>query len=185
LGPYAHEKKMPLWLSKMLEKGNTASKINLITPEGKLSRRLIVENQTPNVVSTLAHLCGQDKSVQRAFFCSTHVHQISKMRREGSFCGYRNIQMLISYLQECRGPGHDHFPGALPTILQLQDMIEHAWDMGFNSVGRTETGGIKGTRKYIGTSEVSSFQNLKRDSCLLKQYSQAQALFLSLGIGYV
>ncbi|KAL3489461.1 DUF1671-domain-containing protein [Aspergillus germanicus] len=164
LGPYAHEKKMPSWLLKMLEKGNTASRINLITPDGKLSRRLVVENQTSNVVPALAHLCGQDKTVQRAFFCSTHVQQISKMPREGSFCGYRNIQMLVSYLQESRGPGHDRFPCALPTILQLQDMIEHAWDMGFNSAGRTETGGIKGTRKYIGTSE-------------------AQALFLSLGIG--
>ncbi|KAJ0423379.1 peptidase family C78-domain-containing protein [Aspergillus carlsbadensis] len=164
LGPYAHEKRMPLWLLKMLEKGNAASRISLITPNGRLSRRLVVENQTSNVVPALAHLCGQDKSVQRAFFCSTRVHQISKMPREGSFCGYRNIQMLVSYLQESRGPGHDPFPGALPTILQLQDMIEHAWDMGFNTVGRAETGGIKGTRKYIGTSE-------------------AQALFLSLGIG--
>jgi hypothetical protein len=44
----------------------------------------------------------------------------------------------------------------LPTILQLQDIIERAWDMGYNTVGRTETGGIKGTRKYIGTCEVKS-----------------------------
>ncbi|KAL3458034.1 DUF1671-domain-containing protein [Aspergillus heterothallicus] len=164
LGPYAHENKMPSWLHKMLEKGNTSSKMTKITPDGKLSRHLIIENQTRNVVPALAHLCGQDRSVQRAFFCSAHVHQISKMPREGSFCGYRNIQMLVSYLQESRAPGHDQFPGALPTILQLQDLIERAWDMGFNSVGRTETGGIKGTRKYIGTSE-------------------AHALFSSLGFG--
>ncbi|KAL2809490.1 DUF1671-domain-containing protein [Aspergillus granulosus] len=164
LGPYAHEKKMPSWLLKMLEKGNTTSRVTKITPDGKLSRHVVIENQTPNVVPALAHLCDQDKSVQRAFFCSAHIHQISKMPMEGSFCGYRNIQMLVSYIQESRGPGHNHFPSTLPTILQLQDMIERAWDMGFNSVGRTETGGIKGTRKYIGTSE-------------------AQALFSSLGIG--
>ncbi|EEP79190.1 predicted protein [Uncinocarpus reesii 1704] len=42
-------------------------------------------------------------------------------------------------------------------------MIERAWDLGINSNGRAETGGIRGTRKYIGTSE-------------------AQALFFSLGI---
>ena len=34
-------------------------------------------------------------------------------------------------------------------------MIERAWDMGFNVNGRIETGGICGTRKYIGTPEVS------------------------------
>ncbi|KAL4868479.1 hypothetical protein BDV12DRAFT_185851 [Aspergillus spectabilis] len=163
LGPYAHEKRMPSWLLRMLDKGNTTTMPNRMTQDGKLSRHIIIENETPNVIPALAQLCRQDNSVQRAFFCSAHVHQISKMPREGGFCGYRNIQMLVSYLQECRGPGNAHFPGTLPTILQLQNMIECAWDLGYNSVGRTETGGIKGTRKYIGTSE-------------------AQALFLSLGI---
>lgn len=42
-----------------------------------------------------------------------------------------------------------------PSVLELQDMIERAWDMGFNSHGRIATGGIRGTRKHIGTSEVS------------------------------
>ncbi|KAL4949596.1 peptidase family C78-domain-containing protein [Aspergillus filifer] len=164
LGPYAHEKKMPSWLLRMLEQSNAMTKMTRLTPDGKLLRHVVIENQTPNVVPALAQLCEQDKTVQRAFLCSAHVHHISKMPREGGFCGYRNIQMLVSYVQESRSPGCEHFPGSLPTILQLQDMIEHAWDEGYNSMGRSETGGIKGTRKYIGTSE------------------QAQALFLSLGI---
>lgn len=33
-------------------------------------------------------------------------------------------------------------------------MIEDAWDAGINLEGRIETGGIRGTRKYIGTPEV-------------------------------
>ncbi|KAL4806023.1 peptidase family C78-domain-containing protein [Aspergillus unguis] len=163
LGPYAHEKKMPSWLLQMLHKGNATTKINKITPDGKLSKHVVVDNEASDVIPALAQLCKQDKSVQRTFLCSPHVHHIFKMPREGSFCGYRNIQMLVSYMQESRCPGSEHFPGALPSILQLQDRIERAWDMGFNSIGRAETGGIKGTRKYIGTSE-------------------AQALFLSLDI---
>lgn len=47
-----------------------------------------------------------------------------------------------------------------PSVLELQDMIERAWDMGFNSHGRIATGGIRGTRKHIGTSEVSKFPKL-------------------------
>lgn len=47
-----------------------------------------------------------------------------------------------------------------PSVLELQDMIERAWDMGFNSHGRIAMGGIRGTRKHIGTSEVSEFPNL-------------------------
>ncbi|KAJ5787447.1 hypothetical protein N7457_002437 [Penicillium paradoxum] len=163
LGPHAHEKKMPSWLKKMLEKGGSTSKQTQITSDGKLTRRETVENETDHVIPALVQLCDQDKSVQRAFFCSPKVRHICKMRHEGGFCGYRNIQMVVSWLQKSRAFGYEHFPPKGPTILELQDMIESAWDMGFNSSGRAETGGIKDTRKFIGTPE-------------------AQALFMSLGI---
>jgi len=51
--------------------------------------------------------------------------------------------------------GHETFGGKLPSIFQIQDYIEGAWDHGINVQGRIETGGIRGTRKYIGTPEVS------------------------------
>ncbi|KAJ6127491.1 hypothetical protein N7523_003103 [Penicillium sp. IBT 18751x] len=163
LGPHAHEKKMPSWLKKMLEKGGRTTKQTQITPDGKLARHSRVENETEHLIPVIANLCEQDKSVERAFLCSPKVRHVCKMPREGGFCGYRNIQMLISYVTRARAPGHEHFPKGVPTILEIQDMIEQAWDMGFNSTGRTETGGIKGTRKFIGTPE-------------------AQALFMSLSI---
>ncbi|KAE8132191.1 DUF1671-domain-containing protein [Aspergillus pseudotamarii] len=154
LGPYAHEKQMPSWLRKLLEKGVRTTESNTIAPDGTLRRHRSIENETTDVVPVLVRLCEQDRSVQRAFFCSPKVHQISKTPKEGGFCGYRNIQMLISYIKECRLPGHESFSEVVPTILQIQEMIEKAWDMGFNSIGRIETGGIRGTRKYIGTPEV-------------------------------
>lgn len=138
----------------MLERGSMSIFTNTIASDGTLRRREAVENETRDVIPVLARLCEQDKSVQRAFFCSPKVHQISKIPKEGGFCGYRNIQMLITFLKETQLPGHERFPTELPTIFQLQDMIEDAWDKGFNSVGRVETGGIRGTRKYIGTPEV-------------------------------
>ncbi|RAL08388.1 C78 family peptidase [Aspergillus homomorphus CBS 101889] len=163
LGPHAHEKQMPSWLRRMLERGQKSIFTNTLTTNGALRRTAAFENEMTDVTPVLARLCGRDKSVQRAFLCSSMVHQISKVPKEGGFCGYRNIQMLITYIKNARLPGHERFPGDLPTILQLQDMIENAWDQGFNSVGKFETGGIRGTRKYIGTPE-------------------AQALFSSLGI---
>ncbi|KAL0779373.1 hypothetical protein CaCOL14_003858 [Colletotrichum acutatum] len=75
---------------------------------------------------------------------------------EGGFCGYRNIQMMISYIIGANAPGVDHFRGRLPTIFEIQELIERAWDLGINSQGRIETGGIKGTRKYIGTPEAQA-----------------------------
>ena len=45
----------------------------------------------------------------------------------------------------------------IPTIFDIQEYIETAWDLGFNTQGRIETGGIRGTRKYIGTPDVSTY----------------------------
>ncbi|KAN0076041.1 Peptidase family C78 domain containing protein [Elaphomyces granulatus] len=155
LGPHAHEKQMPAWLRKMLEGGAKVTLLNRISPNGLIAKDVIVENETPQIIPILIQLCGQDPTVRRAFFCSPAIRHVFKMPREGGFCGYRNIQMLISHIQDSQRPGHEHFPGSLPSILKLQDMIEQAWDMGFNAVARLETGGIRGTRKYIGTPEAS------------------------------
>ena len=70
---------------------------------------------------------------------------------------YRNIQTLITYIQAAQSDGYQHFEEGLPSIFEIQDKIEQAWDLGYNDSGRLETGGIKGTRKYIGTPEVCPF----------------------------
>ena len=75
---------------------------------------------------------------------------------EGQFCGYRNIQMLSSYIIASEMPGSEHFLNKVPSIFDLQDAIEAAWRQGIRPDGLAETGGIKGTRKFIGTPEVSS-----------------------------
>jgi hypothetical protein len=77
----------------------------------------------------------------------------------GGFCGYRNIQMLTSYILGVESQGYENFNAKIPTIFQIQDYIEHAWDLGINATGRIETGGIRGTRKYIGTPDVSETQS--------------------------
>ncbi len=65
--------------------------------------------------------------------------------------------MLVSYINGVQSQGFYHFHGKLPTIFEIQDYIERAWDLGINAQGRLETGGIRGTRKYIGTPEVSLY----------------------------
>ncbi|OAX79881.1 hypothetical protein ACJ72_05797 [Emergomyces africanus] len=163
LGPYAHEKQMPPWLRNMLQEGAKVTVSNQIQPDGTLRRVEFVANETSQLIPVLAKLCELDETVEQAFLCNPAARHVFKMPKEGGFCGYRNIQMLVSYIQDTRADGYEQFPGRLPTILRLQDLIEQAWDLGFNNTAQIETGGIKGTRKYIGTSE-------------------AQALFLSLGI---
>lgn len=63
--------------------------------------------------------------------------------------------MMSSYIVRSRSLGHHLFNDRVPTIFDIQEYIENAWDQGINSQGRIETGGIRGTRKYIGTPDVS------------------------------
>lgn len=148
---------MPNWLARMLEDGAKISITNRIGPDGQLQRVEVVANETPDLIPVLARLSQLDRTVERAFYCSPNVRHIAKIPREGGFCGYRNIQMLVSYIQESVSTGYSNFPGRTPSILRIQDLIESAWDRGFNSTGRVETGGIKLTRKYIGTPEAQAF----------------------------
>jgi hypothetical protein len=79
------------------------------------------------------------------------------MANLGGFCGYRNIQVLAAHIIGTQTPGWEQFGDDIPSIFQIQDLVETAWDRGYNARGRVETGGIRGTRKYIGTPEVWTF----------------------------
>lgn len=62
--------------------------------------------------------------------------------------------MLCSYMVGAQSMGHELLDKRIPTIFEIQENIESAWDSGINDQGWIETGGVRGTRKYIGTSEV-------------------------------
>jgi hypothetical protein len=106
-------------------------------------------------VPLLTQLSAMSSTVKRAYFCHPSVQHCYKRKHHGGFCGYLNIQMQVSYIQSARAQGHEHFGDRIPGILELQDMIEQAWDRGINVLGKLQTGGVKSTRKWIGTPEVS------------------------------
>ncbi|KAL1877107.1 hypothetical protein VTK73DRAFT_8844 [Phialemonium thermophilum] len=145
LGKYAHEERMPDWLISLLEKGGQVDQ--------------------PGVIPVLVQLLKQSSTTKYAYLCHSCVHHVSKLKREGGFCGYRNIQMMASFINGTRSPGHHHFKKKIPSIFQIQDMIEAAWDAGINAQGRVETGGIRGTRKYIGTPEALAMFRLLGIPC--------------------
>ena len=147
---------MPRWLYDQLDAGPKISVINRIGRDGRLLKQEQVQNETPGIISILAQLSALDRTVKKAYYCHPSTIHIGKTPKEGGFCGYRNIQMLLSYIQGAKAQGHEEFPGRTPGILKLQDNIEDAWDKGINEIGRVQTGGIRGTRKYIGTPEVYS-----------------------------
>lgn len=62
--------------------------------------------------------------------------------------------MMLTFLRATKP--YAAFSGRTPSILELQDTIENGWRQGINSIAKEETGGVWGTRKYIGTSEAQT-----------------------------
>lgn len=170
---------MPERLRKLIESDGQHQTVRKMDSRGGLEQVQIqaAENYAEGIIPVLEQLLSQDKSVERAYLCHPSVQHISKLNKEGTFlvllmafqncsldiggfCGYRNIQMMASYIIAAKHRGFPHFNGKIPTIFQIQNYIEHAWDLGINAQCRAETGGIKGTRKYIGTPEVTQAPSL-------------------------
>jgi zinc finger-containing ubiquitin peptidase 1 len=136
---------MPTWVKQQLQQ-RTISQL-LPTPPSDMR----------TIFTELEKNCQEDQNIEQAYLCHTGVkHVVMKLGLEG-LGGYHNIQMMISYLLATHySQGYKYFQGRLPRVLRLQDLIEEAWDKGINSHGRIETGGIRGTRKWIGTPEVTA-----------------------------
>lgn len=163
---------MPGWLIKLLKEEDGITKTIKRTQNGISKEIEICPNMMMGIIPLLVRLLTEDKSTLFAYTCHPCVRHVSRLKREGEsiylysyllpidldgFCGYRNIQMLTSYIISTESQGCEILGKKIPSIFDIQDYIEMAWDLGFNSHGRIETNGIRGTRKYIGTSEVSSF----------------------------
>lgn len=171
LGPFAYEKRMPPFIENLLRK-NVGDRIEEMTIGDMELRYSALENETPLLVPKLQLLSRADATVLKSVFCSPVVNHVSKLTREGGFCGYRNTQMIISYLRACPTEViSKEFRGRLPTIFELQDEIESAWAAGHQSIGRIETGGIRNTRKYIGATETQALLELKKVPCRLQAFS--------------
>lgn len=191
LGRYAYENKMPDWLYRLLED----------------EEKKHLEDAPQAISGILGKLLEYDHGVEVAYLCHPAVRYIGKVKVKGkdegdNFCGYHNIQMLIDYINAAKLQGREKLAGDTPTIRDIQIMIEEAWDQGFNQSSRVQTGGIKGTRKHIGTPEVCTciptphccrnFWRCLRAAVRSEYFglnrnlttAQAQALFRSLGLPY-
>ncbi|KAF1953161.1 DUF1671-domain-containing protein [Byssothecium circinans] len=173
LGPYAWETRMPRWLHEQLAAGPKITTVNRIGRDGRLIKQEQVQNETPGLIPILAQLSALDRGVKEAYYCHPSTLHIGKTPKEGAFCGYRNIQMLVSYIQGAKAQGCEDFPGRTPGVLKLQDFIERAWDKGINDIGRSQTGGIRDTRKYIGTPEAQAFFLSSQIDCAVEQFCDA------------
>ncbi|KAG0273783.1 hypothetical protein BGZ95_010399 [Linnemannia exigua] len=101
---------------------------------------------------------------QQAFLADPSVmfFQSDKTDR-GWGCGYRNIQMMLSYVVGQTEPAATTASTSatadnnIPTIPELQRQLEYAWTTGFDEQGAGQLGHkVKDTQKWIGTTEAWS-----------------------------
>ncbi|KAG0350570.1 hypothetical protein BGZ54_003737, partial [Gamsiella multidivaricata] len=84
-------------------------------------------------------------------------------------CGYRNIQMMLSYVVQQASAHQDaihdtigddtdrQISSSIPTIPELQQQLEFAWEKGYDLSGARQLNHkVRGTRKWIGTTEAWS-----------------------------
>lgn len=85
-------------------------------------------------------------------------HMSSTWLDQGWSCGYKNFQMLLSSLRH--DPQYStHLFGEtnrdIPSVSYLQNLIEKAWNAGFDSDGREQLNGrLVNSTKWIGPTEV-------------------------------
>ncbi|XP_072974679.1 uncharacterized protein [Typha angustifolia] len=111
---------------------------------------------------TLLRSCLNVEGEYSRSIISRHVDHYQSIESEDSGwgCGWRNIQMLSSYLlSEREEARHVMFGGSgfVPDIPSLQRWLEIAWRKGFDIIGSNSFHHkIYGCKKWIGTTECAS-----------------------------
>ena len=107
-----------------------------------------------------------NKNTRERLLCSPCDHYSSSFIDMGYGCGYRNVQMLLSSMREDEKLVDKLFNKGvkkMPSIKKIQQLIERAWELGFDLMGKAQLGGnLVNTSKWIGASDVCAmFSSLR------------------------
>ncbi|KAI9282328.1 peptidase family C78-domain-containing protein [Sporodiniella umbellata] len=97
----------------------------------------------------------KNEETQCAYLGSPYTDHITTGIMDlGWGCGYRNCQMLMSFLEKEKQDG-DYLLKQVLDIASLQLLLEKAWKEGFDPLGAKQLKHhVFKTRKWIGTTEV-------------------------------
>ncbi|KAK7107377.1 zinc finger-containing ubiquitin peptidase 1-like [Littorina saxatilis] len=97
------------------------------------------------------------RTVAKVYLSNSMSHYSGSYGDKGWGCGYRNFQMMMSCLMNDSTYLRVLFNGQarMPSIEKLQQLIEAAWQKGFDPQGCEQLGGqLVNTRKWIGATEI-------------------------------
>lgn len=116
---------------------------------------------------------GSTSSSSTVWLCTAGDHYAAGKTDAGWGCGYRNTQMLVSALIRGAAYANVLFEGlrVVPSIREIQKLIERAWKDGFDPDGALQLGGrLVATRKWIGASDIWAFFTSLRVKCQLVDF---------------
>ncbi|XP_052809792.1 zinc finger-containing ubiquitin peptidase 1-like [Mya arenaria] len=111
--------------------------------------------------------------VSKAYLCTSVDHYAGSFGDKGYGCGYRNFQMLLSSLitdsTYCRVLFNDR--PLMPSITKIQQLIEAAWEKGYDKQGREQLAGrVLNTEKWIGATEIVATLSSLKVRCRLLDF---------------
>lgn len=127
---------------------------------------------TKGVISSLRKFYQQQTKAKDVWLCSDLDHYSGSFGDTGWGCGYRNLQMMLSAL--AKEPKYQSFlygdykvkNGRVASIKKLQQLIEHAWQSGFDKQGAEQLGWkLVDTKKWIGATEIVALLSSLKLKC--------------------
>ncbi|XP_029694409.1 zinc finger-containing ubiquitin peptidase 1 isoform X2 [Takifugu rubripes] len=114
--------------------------------------------RTSSVVRALhEYYQTQDADCVHVWLSADTDHFCSSVGDKGWGCGYRNFQMLLSSLHRLETYAAILQEKTVPSIPQLQRMIEGAWKEGLDPQGASHFNQrLLGTRAWVGATEIFS-----------------------------
>ncbi|ORX79517.1 DUF1671-domain-containing protein [Basidiobolus meristosporus CBS 931.73] len=160
---YSPKPSNPAGSSKEHPSKRGAAGNHLETPKPKLNTVLI--DQLKTLIESSAE---EEESV--VYFCHPATKHISYDKRDTSWgCGYHNLQMLLSCLLAMEE--FDLNLKSMPDVHQLQQLLEHAWEAGFDTEGAAQLGNhVVGTKTWIGATEVYCILSYLGVRCLVTDF---------------
>lgn len=127
---------------------------------------------TKGIISSLRKYYQQQSKNKDVWLCSDLDHYSGSFGDTGWGCGYRNLQMMLSAL--AKEPKYQSFlygdykvkNGRVASIKKLQQLIEHAWQNGFDRQGAEQLGWkLVDTKKWIGATEIVALLSSLKFKC--------------------
>ncbi|VDK42517.1 unnamed protein product [Gongylonema pulchrum] len=136
-------------------------------------------HQVSDLSERIRILLESNPNVYRAILATNlRLHQNNPWEA-GWGCGYRNLQTLVDSIACDQVLSEASGLDSIPTFLEIQGIIEEAWQAGFDPDGaRSMRNSVISSTKWLGASDVATFLQVPISEDFCKHLNFAQKILL-------